>query len=61
MGSGSQTIFAHSLPGVPESEWETLEVHAAEVARLAGSFASAFGAGDWGNRPVVAGFPVDTN
>jgi hypothetical protein len=45
----SRTIFAHSLPGRPQSDWETLEVHAARVAELARSFASAFGAADWGN------------
>jgi hypothetical protein len=45
----SRTIFAHSLPGRPQSEWETLEVHTARVAELARSFASAFGAADWGS------------
>jgi CRISPR-associated endonuclease/helicase Cas3 len=45
----SRTIFAHSLPGRPQSEWETLEAHAVRVAELARSFASAFGAADWGD------------
>jgi CRISPR-associated endonuclease/helicase Cas3 len=49
MESTSRTIYAHSLPDRPKSEWETLEVHATEVARLAKSFAAAFGAGDWGD------------
>jgi CRISPR-associated endonuclease Cas3-HD len=48
MAGTDRTIYAHSLPDRPPSEWETLEVHAAEVARLAKSFATAFGAGDWG-------------
>lgn len=41
-------IYAHTLEGQPKERWETLETHAAEVARLAREFASAFDAGDWG-------------
>lgn len=41
-------IYAHSLRGRPPSDWETLDEHAADVARLAGSFAAAFGAEQWG-------------
>jgi len=44
----SDCILAHSLPGRPESEWETLEEHAERVAAHARSFASAFGAAEWG-------------
>ena len=32
----------------PESEWEPLERHLQEVAKLAGEFADAFGATEWG-------------
>ncbi len=41
-------IFAHSLPGHPRSDWETLADHAQCVANLAQSFAAAFGAAAWG-------------
>lgn len=44
----TSAVYAHSLPGRPQSEWETLDEHAAAVAELARSFAEAFGAGDWG-------------
>jgi CRISPR-associated endonuclease/helicase Cas3 len=40
--------YAHTLPDQPEERWERLEVHLQEVAELAGEFASAFGAGEWG-------------
>jgi hypothetical protein len=33
--SGASTIYAHTLPNRPPSEWETLEAHAAGVAGLA--------------------------
>lgn len=42
------TFFAHSVPGAPETAWEPLEDHLDAVAELAASFASAFGAEDWG-------------
>jgi CRISPR-associated endonuclease/helicase Cas3 len=45
----ARTLYAHTLDGRPPAEWEPLDVHAAQVARLARSFASAFGAGDWGD------------
>lgn len=44
----ASAVYAHSLPGRPKSDWETLDRHAAGVAALARSSAAAFGAGDWG-------------
>lgn len=32
-------VYAHSKPGSDQSEWQTLEAHAAAVASIAGSFA----------------------
>jgi CRISPR-associated endonuclease/helicase Cas3 len=40
--------YAHTLEGRPEAEWELLEDHLRDVAKLAGKFADAFGAGKWG-------------
>lgn len=51
-----RTIYAHSLPGEPQSQWETLEAHADHVARLARTFAAAFGAADWGELLSLARF-----
>jgi CRISPR-associated endonuclease/helicase Cas3 len=42
------TAYAHTLPGHPPCEWEFLDVHLAQVALSAASFADAFGAGPWG-------------
>lgn len=39
-------MYAHTLPGRPESEWEPLEKHLAEVSELAAQFGGAFGAAD---------------
>lgn len=36
-------IYAHSLPGRPESEWQTLEEHSRNVGELAAKFAAPFG------------------
>jgi CRISPR-associated protein Cas5d len=36
-------IYAHTLPGQPQSAWETLDAHAANVARRAREFAAPFG------------------
>jgi len=44
--SAARTIYAHSLPNQPPQAWETLEAHAANVARLVRDFAAAFGAAD---------------
>jgi CRISPR-associated endonuclease/helicase Cas3 len=41
--------YAHSLEGRPEEEWEPLDTHLRHVAKLAGEFAAAFGAGEWGH------------
>jgi CRISPR-associated endonuclease/helicase Cas3 len=40
--------YAHSKEGVPKAEWHTLRDHLEAVARLASSFASKWGAGNWG-------------
>jgi CRISPR-associated endonuclease/helicase Cas3 len=47
------TFYAHTKTGTdgnpaPESEWERLEDHLQDVAKLAGKFADAFGAKEWG-------------
>src|SRR3954468_17849493 len=42
------TLFAHSLAGRPECEWEELEAHLRAVAIRAEEFAAAFDAGEWG-------------
>jgi CRISPR-associated endonuclease Cas3-HD len=47
--SGSPTPFAHSKAGEPLEAWEPLREHLEKVARLAGEFASAFGATEWGH------------
>jgi hypothetical protein len=48
MGSATDNIYAHSLPGEPPDKWETLDTHATAVANLAREFAAAFQAPDWG-------------
>ncbi len=40
--------YAHTLEGRPPEDWEPLERHLQEVAEMAGDFASAFGAREWG-------------
>ena len=40
--------YAHTRPGQPPDQWEPLESHLSEVARLAGDHAAAFGARAWG-------------
>lgn len=40
------TYYAHSLPGHPESEWQTLEAHSQNVATLAAKFAAPFGSSE---------------
>lgn len=40
--------FAHTLPDRPSTEWEPLEDHLERVSQLAGEFASAFDAAEWG-------------
>ncbi|MBI4846556.1 MAG: hypothetical protein HY810_08860 [Candidatus Omnitrophica bacterium] len=40
--------YAHSLKGRPKEEWQLLETHLRNVAKLAKQFAESFGAGEWG-------------
>lgn len=40
------TCYAHSLPGRPPSEWQTLEDHSRNVAELAAKFAAPFGSSE---------------
>ncbi|NLN60449.1 MAG: hypothetical protein GX147_07050 [Deltaproteobacteria bacterium] len=40
--------YAHSMAGKPCREWHRLEDHLLETAKLAGTFAAEFGAGEWG-------------
>jgi CRISPR-associated endonuclease/helicase Cas3 len=42
--SNHEPRYAHSLPGKPPSEWETVQGHCRNVSRLAGEFAGKFGA-----------------
>lgn len=39
--------YAHSLAGRPPEEWQPLEEHLKNVAKMAQDFAKNFGAGDW--------------
>lgn len=39
--------YAHSLEGKPQKEWQKLEEHLQNVAKLAREFAEPFGGGDW--------------
>jgi CRISPR-associated endonuclease/helicase Cas3 len=40
--------YAHTLEGKVPSEWQPLDEHLKNVAKMARSFAEFFGAGDWG-------------
>src|SRR5947199_4946087 len=42
-------LFAHSLEGRPESEWEPLDDHLRAVADKAEEFAAAFEVREWGH------------
>lgn len=42
-------FYAHTLSGQPPEAWQSLNSHLEEVGRLAGEFASTFGAQEWGN------------
>jgi len=44
----TKKYYAHSLERKPPSEWQPLEEHLRNVAKMAKSFAEGFGAGDWG-------------
>lgn len=41
--------YAHSLEGKPPSDWQPLEEHLQNVARIAAEFAGYFGAPVWGS------------
>ncbi len=49
-------LYAHSIPGRPEGEWEPLPVHLAAVAATASAFASSFG---WAETARAAGLLHD--
>ncbi len=40
-------LYAHTIPGNPEQEWQPLEEHLQTVARMAHDFAQSFHSGDW--------------
>ena len=44
----TKKYYAHSLEGKPPSDWQPLEEHLKNVAKMSRSFAESFGAGDWG-------------
>lgn len=39
--------YAHSIDGRPQQEWQLLETHLANVARMASDFALPFGSSNW--------------
>lgn len=40
---GAVAVYAHSVPGAPQSDWEELGTHLSAVATQAAEFAAAFG------------------
>ncbi|NLT35921.1 MAG: CRISPR-associated endonuclease Cas3'' [Gaiellales bacterium] len=46
---GARGYYAHTLPNRPPEEWQPLGDHLLNVAELAGTFAAAFGAEEWGH------------
>ncbi len=44
----TKEYYAHSLEGKLPCEWQPLEKHLKNVAKIAKLFAKGFGAGDWG-------------
>lgn len=48
MKSADDVFYAHSKEGAPIDKWQRLDVHLKNVASLAGDFAHAFGAQQWG-------------
>ena len=48
MNRRPQVAYAHTLPDLPEEEWEPLAEHLEKVAKLCAIHASAFDAWDWG-------------
>ena len=49
MSNGAKPLYAHTLPGRPPADWESLPIHAAAVADQAATFAAAFDAAGWGD------------
>ena len=49
MANDGPELFAHSVPGRPQADWEPCEVHGTAVAARTRVFAEAFNAGDWGD------------
>jgi CRISPR-associated endonuclease/helicase Cas3 len=45
----TRDYYAHSLPGRPQEDWQSLEEHLRNVTEKARHFADAFGAGEWGD------------
>lgn len=41
------TLFAHTKPGVPPTDWQSLDSHLSNVARLSAEWASCFDSEDW--------------
>ena len=41
-----KTVYAHSLKGHSEKDWQTLEEHSRNVADLAAEFAAPFGSSE---------------
>lgn len=41
-------FYAHSLPDLPLQEWQVLDEHLQNVARISKQFANVFNASDWG-------------
>lgn len=40
-------FYAHSIPGQPPEQWQSLHAHLTATASSAAAFASAFGCGEW--------------
>lgn len=43
------SFYAHTRPGLPPSQWETLSIHLDKVAETTAMFADVFGAKSWGD------------
>jgi CRISPR-associated endonuclease Cas3-HD len=48
MKGQDNVYYAHSKEGEPLDNWQPLEEHLRNVAKLAGDFAGVFGAMQWG-------------
>lgn len=44
----TKTFYAHTKEGRPPEEWQVLDEHLKNVAKMAQSFADFFGSDDWG-------------